>query len=97
MILRKGPVLMAVTLLFVVPALMAVPTSAADKKPNILFIMGDDIGWFNIGAYHRGIMSGKSPNLDKLASQGMMFTDYYVSRRCSIKGSTEAPRILSGS
>jgi hypothetical protein len=34
---------------------------AADKKPNILVIMGDDVGWFNIGAYHRGIMSGKTP------------------------------------
>src|SRR6516165_1229026 len=39
------------------------------KKPNILVIMGDDIGWFNIGAYHRGMMSGKTPNLDKLAAQ----------------------------
>src|SRR5262245_39964047 len=48
------------------------------KKPNIVFIMGDDVGWFNIGAYHRGIMSGKTPNLDKLASQGMLFTDYYA-------------------
>jgi hypothetical protein len=37
--------------------------------------MGDDVGWFNIGAYHRGIMSGKTPNLDKLAAEGMMFTD----------------------
>jgi arylsulfatase A-like enzyme len=37
--------------------------------------MGDDVGWFNIGAYHRGMMSGKTPNLDKLASEGMMFTD----------------------
>src|SRR5262249_9183934 len=46
------------------------------KKPNILFIMGDDVGWFNIGAYHRGIMSGKTPNLDKLAAQGMLFSDY---------------------
>src|SRR5262245_50460160 len=44
------------------------------KKPNIVFIMGDDVGWFNIGAYHRGIMSGKTPNLDKLAAQGMLFT-----------------------
>ena len=40
------------------------------KKPNILVIMGDDVGWFNIGAYHRGIMSGKTPNLDKLAKRG---------------------------
>jgi arylsulfatase len=53
------------------------------KKPNILFIMGDDIGWFQIGAYHRGIMSGKTPNLDKLASQGMLFTDYYAEASCT--------------
>ncbi|XHR26848.1 MAG: arylsulfatase [Chthoniobacteraceae bacterium] len=52
--------------------------SAAEKRPNVLFIMGDDVGWFNIGAYHRGIMSGKTPNLDKLAAQGMLFTDYYA-------------------
>jgi arylsulfatase A-like enzyme len=53
------------------------------KKPNILFIMGDDVGWFNIGAYHRGIMSGKTPNLDKLAAEGMMFTDYYAEASCT--------------
>jgi arylsulfatase len=53
------------------------------KKPNILFIMGDDIGWFNIGAYHRGIMSGKTPNLDKLAREGMLFTDYYAEASCT--------------
>jgi arylsulfatase A-like enzyme len=53
------------------------------RKPNILFIMGDDIGWFNVGAYHRGIMSGKTPNLDKLAAQGMMFTDYYAEASCT--------------
>ena len=53
------------------------------KQPNILVIMGDDVGWFNIGAYHRGIMSGKTPNLDKLASQGMMFTDYYAEASCT--------------
>ena len=48
------------------------------KKPNIVFIMGDDVGWFNIGAYHRGMMAGKTPNLDRLAAQGMLFTDYYA-------------------
>jgi len=53
------------------------------KKPNILFIMGDDIGWFNISAYHRGMMSGRTPNLDKLASQGMLFTDYYAEASCT--------------
>jgi arylsulfatase A-like enzyme len=52
-------------------------------RPNILVIMGDDIGWFNIGAYHRGIMSGKTPNLDKLAAGGMIFTDYYAEASCT--------------
>jgi arylsulfatase A-like enzyme len=59
------------------------PAEAADKKPNILVIMGDDVGWFNIGAYHRGIMSGKTPNLDKLAAGGMLFTDYYAEASCT--------------
>ena len=62
---------------------MAAPAVAQEKKPNILVIMGDDVGWFNIGAYHQGIMSGKTPNLDKLASQGMRFTDYYAEASCT--------------
>ena len=49
-----------------------------NKQPNIVVIMGDDIGWFNLGAYSQGIMAGKTPNLDKLASEGMRFTDYYA-------------------
>src|SRR5262245_21490099 len=55
----------------------------AGKKSNILVIMGDDIGWFNFGAYHQGIMSGKTPNLDKLASQGVRLTDYYAEASCT--------------
>src|SRR6476659_8538320 len=55
----------------------------AGKKPNIVMIMGDDVGWFQLGAYHQGIMSGKTPNLDKLASQGMRFTDYYAEASCT--------------
>src|SRR5690242_7500363 len=57
--------------------------AAPSGKPNILVIMGDDIGWFNIGAYHQGIMSGKTPNLDKLAADGMRFTDYYAEASCT--------------
>jgi arylsulfatase A-like enzyme len=53
------------------------------QKPNIVFIMGDDVGWFNIGAYHQGIMAGKTPNLDRLASEGMRFTDYYAEASCT--------------
>ncbi len=57
--------------------------SLPSGRPNILVIMGDDVGWFNIGAYHRGIMSGKTPNLDKLAGGGMIFTDYYAEASCT--------------
>ena len=59
------------------------PAEAADKKPNILFIMGDDVGWFNVQPYHQGIMSGRTPNLQKLADQGMRFTDYYAEASCT--------------
>jgi len=52
-------------------------------KPNILFIMGDDIGWFNLGAYHRGMMAGRTPHLDKLAAEGTIFTDYYAEASCT--------------
>ena len=57
--------------------------SSSGRKPNILFIMGDDIGMWNIGAYHRGLMAGRTPNLDKLAKEGMLFTDYYAEASCT--------------
>jgi arylsulfatase A-like enzyme len=57
--------------------------SADAKHPNIIFIMGDDIGWSNIGAYNQGIMAGKTPNLDQLAAEGMRFTDYYAEASCT--------------
>jgi arylsulfatase len=57
--------------------------AAPSGKPNILVIMGDDVGWFNVGAYNQGIMSGKTPNLDKLAAEGMRFTDYYAEASCT--------------
>jgi arylsulfatase A-like enzyme len=53
------------------------------KRPNIVFIMGDDVGWFNIGAYHQGIMAGRTPHLDRLAAEGMRFTDYYAEASCT--------------
>ena len=59
------------------------PAQERERKPNILVIMGDDVGWFNIGAYHQGIMSGKTPNLDKLAAEGLRFTDYYAEASCT--------------
>src|SRR4249919_528531 len=56
---------------------------AQAKKPNIVVIMGDDIGIWNIGAYNRGMMAGRTPNLDKLAKNGMLFTDYYAEASCT--------------
>jgi arylsulfatase len=53
------------------------------KKPNIIVVMGDDIGWFNIGAYHQGMMAGRTPNLDRMAAEGMRFTDYYAEASCT--------------
>ena len=61
----------------------AVIPASAQKKPNIVVIMGDDIGMWNIGAYHRGMMAGKTPNLDKFAKEGMLFTDYYAEASCT--------------
>jgi arylsulfatase A-like enzyme len=58
-------------------------TETKSEKPNILFIMGDDIGMWNIGAYHRGLMAGRTPNIDKLASEGSIFTDYYAEASCT--------------
>ena len=75
---------LVVTGSFLAVLMASMPAAAQQqRRPNILVIMGDDVGWFNIGAYHRGIMSGKTPNLDKLASEGMMFTDYYAEASCT--------------
>jgi arylsulfatase A-like enzyme len=57
--------------------------AAAQQQPNIVMIMGDDIGMWNIGAYHRGLMAGRTPNLDQLAAEGMTFTDYYAEASCT--------------
>jgi arylsulfatase A-like enzyme len=63
----------------------SIPASGQQQgqKPNILVIMGDDIGMWNIGAYHRGLMAGRTPNLDKIAKEGMLFTDYYAEASCT--------------
>lgn len=53
------------------------------KQPNIVFIMGDDIGWSNIGVYNQGMMAGRTPHLDKMAAEGMRFTDYYAEASCT--------------
>jgi arylsulfatase A-like enzyme len=79
----KAALIGASALVATAMAAPAVAQAPQPQRPNILVIMGDDVGWFNIGAYHRGIMSGKTPNLDRLAAQGMMFTDYYAEASCT--------------
>ncbi len=55
----------------------------AAKKPNILVIWGDDIGGFNISAYNQGVMGYKTPNIDSIAKQGALFTDWYGQQSCT--------------
>ena len=68
---------------FFAVVMMAGTPASAQQKPNIVFIMGDDIGMWNIGAYHRGMMAARTPSLDKIAKEGMIFTDYYAEASCT--------------
>jgi arylsulfatase A-like enzyme len=58
-------------------------TAQQQQKPNIVVIMGDDIGITNIGVYGQHMMAGRTPNLDKIAKEGMLFTDYYAEASCT--------------
>ncbi len=62
---------------------LAPPALAADSKPNIVIIWGDDIGQSNVSAYSRGMMGYQTPNIDRVAKEGMMFTDYYAEQSCT--------------
>src|SRR5208337_4289927 len=64
----------------------ALPTSSAmaqDQKPNVMFIMGDDIGWMQPSIYHRGLMVGETPNIDRIGHEGAMFMDYLAMQSCT--------------
>ena len=56
---------------------------AEQKKPNILLIMADDVGWFDVGAYNLGIMGAPTPNIDRIAHNGVMLTDCYAQASCT--------------
>src|SRR5215471_4369938 len=68
-----------------VSVVMATPSLAQTQggKPNILFIMGDDIGWYNISAYNLGMMGYRTPNIDRIAKEGALFTDWYAQQSCT--------------
>jgi arylsulfatase A-like enzyme len=61
----------------------AASPAASARKPNILFIMGDDIGWFNVSAYNMGIMGYRTPNIDRIGREGAVFTDWYGQQSCT--------------
>ncbi|WP_460152537.1 arylsulfatase [Pseudomonas sp. S2_B07] len=58
-------------------------TQAADKKPNIMFIMADDIGWMQPSIYHQGLAVGETPNIDRIAQEGAKFMTYYAEQSCT--------------
>ncbi|MCX5810360.1 MAG: arylsulfatase [Proteobacteria bacterium] len=72
-------------ILLVLPVLLFAAGSvcAQAKPPNILVIFGDDIGWSNISAYNMGMMGTRTPNIDRIAKEGAMFTDYYGQQSCT--------------
>jgi arylsulfatase len=75
---------LAVSLGLLGPATQPAALQAAERnKPNIVIIWGDDIGQSNISAYSHGVMGYKTPNIDRLAKEGMMFTDYYAEQSCT--------------
>jgi len=59
------------------------PAASSEGKPNIVIIWGDDIGQSDISAYSRGLMGFKTPNIDRIANEGVMFTDYYAEQSCT--------------
>jgi arylsulfatase len=63
--------------------LCSIAVSAQSRKPNILIIWGDDIGYWNVSAYNQGMMGYKTPNIDRIASEGALFTDWYGQQSCT--------------
>ena len=65
-------------------SMASAPASAQQQqKPNILFIMGDDIGWMQPHIYHRGLMVGETPNIDRIGNEGAIFMDYVAMQSCT--------------
>ena len=79
-----GKVSLSIFALIVAATTAIAPASAQQQqKPNILVIMGDDIGYWNISAYNRGMMGYRTPNIDRIANEGAIFTDYYGQQSCT--------------
>ena len=68
---------------FAVLTMVPMLAAAQGSKPNILVIWGDDIGQFNVSAYNQGVMGYKTPNIDSIAKEGALFTDWYGQQTCT--------------
>jgi arylsulfatase len=80
---RWRRILGTIALVYVLATLGLPEAQAQQQKPNILVIFGDDIGQSNISAYTFGLMGYKTPHIDRIAKEGMMFTDYYAEQSCT--------------
>lgn len=81
--MRRTFVVLAATALLVALAASSAIAQEGGKKPNILVIMGDDIGWFNTSCYNSGVMGYQTPNIDRIANAGVRFTDFYAQQSCT--------------
>ena len=74
----------ALAVVSITTTMASIPASAQQgQKPNILFIMGDDIGWMQPSIYHRGLMVGETPNIDRIGNEGAIFMDYVAMQSCT--------------
>ena len=80
---RRAGALATLTVLTIGLAALAAPASAQEKKPNILFIMGDDIGWMQVVSYQQGMGLGETPNIDRIATEGAKMMTYYAEQSCT--------------
>src|SRR6266700_2569220 len=75
---------LGVLAMFAAVTVASAPAAAQQQaKPNIVFIMGDDIGWMQPGVYHRGLMVGETPNIDRIGNEGAIFMTYYAEQSCT--------------
>jgi arylsulfatase A-like enzyme len=78
-----GKRVVLITLAALAALLLPITHAVGQEKPNILFIMGDDIGWMQPSVYHRGLMVGETPNIDRIANEGAIFMHYYAEQSCT--------------
>jgi Sulfatase len=81
--MNLGKRMVLIALAALTALLLPITHAVGQEKPNILFIMGDDIGWMQPSVYHRGLMVGETPNIDRIANDGAIFMHYYAEQSCT--------------